>query len=194
MTEDVRDAAPGDAGAGAEGPQSPAEDPATVPAEGAPAEPGAAAPPAEPAIDYKDRWLRAEAEMQNVRRRAAREREESVARAQENVLLDMLGVLDDLERALAAIAGDAASATWAQGVALTAQRMRDTLARWDVVEIEALGRPFDPTVHEAILEIDAPEGVAPGAVAQVVMKGYRRGERALRAARVVVARAAGESS
>ncbi len=187
MTEDVRDAVPGDvAGEGAEGSQLPVEEP--QPEAPAGEEPAPAAPAAEEAVDWKDRWLRSEAELQNFRRRAVRDREEAVARAQESVLLDVIGLLDDLERALSALSPEQAGEPWAQGVALTAQRMRDTLARWDVTEIEAAGRPFDPSVHEAVLEIDAPDGVAPGAVAQVVHKGYRRGGRALRAARVVVAR------
>jgi molecular chaperone GrpE len=70
--------------------------------------------------------------------------------------------------------------------------MRDTLARYGVTPIAAVGEPFDPAVHEALLEVPAPEGIAPGAVAQEVQRGYRRGERALRAARVVVARSASE--
>jgi molecular chaperone GrpE len=196
MTEDVRDAAPGDAGGGrselpVEEPQ-PAGGDAGADTDAAGAVEGGAEPAdgrPEGGIDYKDRWLRSEAELQNSRRRAQRDREDAVQRAQESVLLDILGVLDDLERALAAVPAAQAGEPLAQGVALTAQRMRDALARWDVFEIEAAGRVFDPTVHEAILEIDAPEGVAPGAVAQVIQKGYRRGERSLRAARVVVARA-----
>ncbi len=54
-----------------------------------------------------------------------------------------------------------------------------------------MGEPFDPAFHEAMLEIPAPEGIRPGAVTQEVLRGYRRGERALRAARVVVARTGG---
>lgn len=208
MTEEVRDAASG------ERPDPPIDDATgddndtTAPESDASArEPSAAATPeqaaaaAEPGatpaasnagpeagIDYKDKWLRSEAELQNFRRRAQRDREDSIQRAQENVLLDVIGLLDDLDRALAAVKAEQSAEPWAQGVALTAQRMRDTLARWDVSEIEAAGRPFDPAVHEAMLEIDAPEGVAPGSVAQVIQKGYRRGERPLRPARVVVAR------
>ncbi len=197
MTEDVRDTVPGgDAGAAPGAPEgvTPVEEPAASPEVEAFAAGTAAgeALPAADAVDYKDRWLRSEAEMQNVRRRAARDRDEAVGRAQENVLLDVIGVLDDLERALAAVTPEQATESWVQGVALVAQRMRDTLARWDVREIPAVGQPFDPNLHEALLEVPAPEGVAPGAVAQVVLKGYQRGERALRAARVVVARAAGE--
>jgi len=145
--------------------------------------------PSPPAEDWRERWLRAEAELQNFRRRAARDREESVRHAEDRLLLDVISVLDDLERALATLSDDAAAAGWAQGIVLTAQRMRDLLARAGVEPVAAVGAAFDPVVHEAMLEIDAPEGIVPGAVAQEVQRGYRRGDRALRAARVVVARA-----
>jgi molecular chaperone GrpE len=150
---------------------------------------GTAPPPgAVEAADYKDRWLRSEAEMQNVRRRAARDRDEAIAGTEARFLLDLVELLDDLERALAVLTEEQQREAWAQGVSLTAQRMRDTLARWNVTAVETVGRPFDPTVHEALLEIDAPAEIAPGHVAQEALKGYRRGERTLRAARVVVAK------
>lgn len=173
---------------------------ATPPADVAPppAEPGADAPApavtpdaaalAAAAADYKDRWLRAEAEMQNVRRRAARERDDAIAAAESRFLLELIELLDDLERALAA-SGTPEGEAWTQGVELTAQRMRDALARWNVHPIEALGGPFDPNRHEALAEVDAPADVEPGHVAQEVLKGWRRGDRTLRASRVVVARA-----
>jgi molecular chaperone GrpE len=188
MIDDVRETVAGE-GADATPPRGePLELPAPDAAEAA--EPAAApeAPAPAEAIDYKDRWLRAEAEMQNVRRRAQRDRDEGIAAAESRFLLDLIELLDDLERALASLAPEQAAAAWAQGVSFTAQRMRDTLARWNVTPIEAVGRPFDPTVHEALLEIEAPEGVPPGSVAQEILRGYRRGERALRAARVVVAK------
>ena len=141
------------------------------------------------APDYKDKWLRAEAEIQNVRRRLQREREDAVRLSEDRVLLDIIGLLDDLERALAALTPEQASGAWAQGVALTAQRMRDTLARHGVTPVPSVGAPFDPAFHDALLEIPAPEGVAPGHVAQEVQRGYQRDHRALRAARVVVTRA-----
>lgn len=138
--------------------------------------------------DYKDRWLRAEAEFQNYRRRAQRDLEQSRRDAEDAVLRDVITVLDDLERALSSLTPEDANAPWAQGVALVAQRMRDTLARHGVESLDPLGQPFDPATQEAILEIDAPPGAAPGSVVQVVHKGYRRRERTLRAARVIVAR------
>ena len=193
MTDDIRDAARQPAGSA----ETPA-DPATVtPAEGGAeaVEFGAETMNADrlgqgpEAPDYKDRWLRAEAELQNSRRRAARERDDAVRSAEDRILVELIELLDDLERALGSLAPEAANDAWAQGVALTAQRMRETLARRGVTPIVALGRPFDPAFHEALLEVPAPEGVAPGSVAQEVQKGYQRGERALRPARVVVARA-----
>lgn len=186
MFEDVRDGVSGDGAP----PAGAAPEPALPePADSGGAAPAGAAPQAEPAaVDYKDRWLRAEAELQNVRRRAAREREEAVQRAEERVLLEVIELLDDLERALATLGPQHADEPWVQGVLLTAQRMRDALARHGIAPIPTLGQPFDPNVHEALLEIDAPDDVTPGHVAQEVLRGYRRGDRALRAARVVVAR------
>ncbi len=148
-------------------------------------------PPAGPAVappDYKDLWLRAEAELQNFRRRATREWEEGRRLAEESVLLEMVGALDDLERALAAAGAAGAPDAWTQGVALVIQRLHDFLARQGVTVEDPIGQPFDPAFHEALLEVDASEGVAPGTVVQVALKGYRRGGRALRAARVVVGR------
>ena len=141
------------------------------------------------APDYKDKWLRAEAEIQNVRRRLMREREDAVRVSEDRILLDVIGLLDDLERAMAALPPEQAAGPWAQGVALTAQRMRDTLARHGVTAVPSVGERFDPAFHDALLEVPAPEGIAPGHVAQEVQRGYQRENRALRAARVVVAKA-----
>lgn len=140
------------------------------------------------AEQIRDNWLRAEAELQNFRRRAAREREEDRRAAEEAVLLELLAVADDLERALVNGPATGESAAWAQGVDLVMRRISDYLRRQGVDVVDPLGEPFDPTLHEAVLEVDGGETVAPGAVAEVVVKGYRRGDRALRPARVIVAR------
>ena len=143
-----------------------------------------------PEIDYKDRWLRAEAELQNVRKRARRDVDDARRSAEEAVLLDLVSWLDDLERAADAARASDAAAGWAEGVALVLQKGREYLERMGVITVDPSGLPFDPAFHEAILEVDAPEGVAGGTVVQVIAKGYRRGTRSLRAARVVVAREA----
>ena len=151
------------------------------------ADPAIPAPVAE-TIDYKDRWLRSEAELQNFRRRVSRELEMTRRVAEESVALEMISALDDLERALEAARASGAGESWTQGVALVSQRMRDALGRLGIATVDPSGQPFDPMLHEAVLQVDAPPGIAPGTVVQVVDRGYRRGERALRAARVVVAR------
>lgn len=138
---------------------------------------------------YKDRWLRAEAELQNFRRRSMREWDEARRDGEERVMLEMIAAIDDLDRALEAASKDPTKHPWTEGVRLTAQRMREFLARQGVETLEPLGKPFDPEYHEAMLEIDAPEGRAAGEVVQVVLQGYARGGRALRPARVIVARA-----
>jgi len=158
---------------------------ATAPADAAPAAPAVLQEDAEV---FKDRWLRAEAELQNYRRRAAREREEARRGAEEGVMLEIIAALDDLDRALATVPEGETPEPWVQGVRLVAGRLTDFLARQGVVAQDPLGRPFDPAFHEAVLEMAVP-GVEPGRVTQVLLKGWSRGTRALRAARVVVASA-----
>jgi len=177
-------------GAGKGDAPDPSSDPETPPGlpDGAGPDFGAPEAPRSGETDYKDRWLRSEAELQNYRRRVQREHEQLRRDAEDAVLRDMVTVLDDLERAASALAPEDANAPWAQGITLVAQRMRDTLARHGVEVIDPLGAPFDPASQEAILEVDAPAGAAPGTVVQVIHKGYRRHGRTLRAARVIVAR------
>jgi molecular chaperone GrpE len=159
---------------------------------GAVVEPADVTPATEP-VDYKDRWLRAEAEMQNVRRRAARDLELERRSTEDELLLEMVTILDDLERALQAAREADAPDSWTQGVTLVAQRLLDGLGRRGVSVVDPKGERFDPGYHEAILEVDPSPAAVPGSVVQTVLKGYRRGDRALRPARVVVARDRGES-
>ena len=142
----------------------------------------------EDAAVFKDRWLRAEAELQNYRRRAARGREEARRGAEEGVMLQIIAALDDLDRALGMVPASGAPEPWAEGVRMVASRLTDFLARQGVVALDPVGQPFDPVFHEAVLELAVP-GVEPGHVTQVLLKGWSRGARVLRAARVVVARA-----
>jgi molecular chaperone GrpE len=155
--------------------------------ESAPAAVPARPPDEDPAV-LRERWLRAEADLQNYRRRAAREREEARRGAEEGVMLELIAALDDLERSFEHVPQAEVEAPWVLGVRMVANRLVDFLARQGVVAMEPVGQPFDPVFHEAILEVDSTE-FEPGHVTQVVRRGWRRGERALRAARVLVARA-----
>lgn len=148
--------------------------------------------PAAELSEARDRWLRAEAEIQNVRRRAAREREELRRELEDQWLLEAAAVLDDLERGLAAARATGAPEAWTRGFELSGQRLCELLERYGVTAVEPLGQPFDPRLHEALLEVDGTPETPPGTVAQVVSRGYARSGRSLRAARVAVARAAAE--
>ena len=142
----------------------------------------------EDAAVLRDRWLRAEADLQNFRRRAAREREEVRRSAEEGVMLEIIAALDDLDRALATVSESGSREPWTEGVRMVGSRLVEYLGRQGVVMMDPVGQPFDPVFHEAVLEMVVP-GAEPGHVTQVVLRGWRRGTRALRAARVVVARA-----
>ena len=141
--------------------------------------------------EMRDRWLRAEAETQNVRRRAAREREELRRELEDQWLLELTAVVDDLDRGLEAARAHGAAESWVQGFELSGNRLRDLLQRHGVVPVDPLGEAFDPRLHEAMLEVEAPEGIAPGHVAQVITRGWSRQGRSLRPAQVAVARHAG---
>src|SRR6185503_2154602 len=123
-----------------------AQDPAREPATAGAAE----TPPAEAPIDFKDRWLRAEADLQNYRRRSQRDREEAVRSTEERLLLEMIAQLDDLERALEAASESRTTDPWVQVVRLVAGRMVEFLARQGVTPMDAVGEVFDPELHEAM--------------------------------------------
>jgi molecular chaperone GrpE len=132
-----------------------------------------------------DRLKRVAADFDNFRKRAAREREEIVAHANERLVKELLPVLDDLERALVA-AAEHEEARLEEGVQLVYRSLAQLLERQGLKEIDADGK-FDPHVHEALLS--QPSERDEGDVIDVVQKGYKLGERVLRPARVVVAAA-----
>jgi molecular chaperone GrpE len=126
---------------------------------------------------------RVAAEFENYRKRVLRDQESLVARAHERLVKELLPVLDDLERALAA-AEEHEEAKLEEGVRLVHRELAAALEREGLAEIETSGR-FDPHVHEALLS--QPSDAEEGSVLEVVQKGYRLGDRVLRPARVVVA-------
>jgi molecular chaperone GrpE len=128
---------------------------------------------------------RVAADFDNYRKRVARDQESLVARAHERLVKELLPVLDDLERALAA-AEQHEEATLEEGVRLVHRELEAALRREGLAEIETNGR-FDPHVHEALLS--QPSDKDEGSILEVVQKGYRLGDRVVRPARVVVAAA-----
>ena len=134
-----------------------------------------------------DRYLRAAAELENVRKRASRDVENARKFALERFARDLLGVCDSLEMGLAA-GTDAGADALLEGSAATLKQLNSTLAQYGVVEVDPLGEPFDPELHEAMTMQPSAEA-EPGSVLTVFQKGYTLNGRLLRPARVVVAQA-----
>jgi len=135
--------------------------------------------------EYLNDLKRVAAEFENYRKRVLRDQESLVARAHERLVRELLPVLDDLERALAA-AEEHEEAKLEEGVRLVHRELKAALDREGVAEIETDGH-FDPHVHEALLS--QPSEAEEGSVLEVLQKGYKLGDHVLRPARVVVAAA-----
>jgi molecular chaperone GrpE len=137
--------------------------------------------------DYYDRLLRKSAEFDNFRKRVERERKEFTEWAAADVLGDLLAVMDDFDRALAAPAPPEAQA-YKTGVEIIHRALNDLVRKRGVTAVETVGTDFDPHRHQAVA-YDAVEGAREGEVVEELRKGYMLGERLLRPALVKVARA-----
>ena len=138
------------------------------------------------AADNYDRYLRAAAELDNFRKRAVRMRAESREETLRDLLLQIAPLMDNMRRALAQEAAEAQSLK--QGVELILSQFQTILNGYGLEEIEAAGKPFDPNLHEAMLEVESAD-CEPGTVLEEMEKGYRLREKVLRPARVVVGKA-----
>jgi molecular chaperone GrpE len=138
--------------------------------------------------DNWDRYLRSAADLENLRKRQKREAEDAKFEAKGKVLKEMLPVVDNLERAIehAAQASEDKHPI-VEGVQLVLRQFTTAFERLDVTAVEAMGQPFDPNLHEAISQQESDQ--PPGTVVQVLQRGYKSGDRLLRPALVVVAKA-----
>jgi molecular chaperone GrpE len=136
--------------------------------------------------DTHDRLLRTAADFENFKKRAAREREQYVARAGENVLRDILPALDNMDRAMRHKDAAADPSALVEGLAMIHKQFIDALARHGVTPFDAVGQKFDPALHEAIQQATSPDH-APGTVVSEFARGYMMGGKLLRPALVVVA-------
>jgi molecular chaperone GrpE len=139
------------------------------------------------AQDYMRNWQRAAADFQNYKRRVEEERGETARFANAALVINLLPLLDDLERALQSVDAHLAGLTWIDGIRLIHRKFQAVLDMAGVQEIQAEGQPFDPAVHEAVGQAPGDEGK----VLSVVQKGYRLGDRVVRPAMVIVGRGAG---
>ncbi|MBR0335671.1 MAG: nucleotide exchange factor GrpE [Alistipes sp.] len=141
--------------------------------------------PAEEQIDWRDQYIRLQAEFDNFRKRTLREKMELVQSGGSDVLKAILPILDDMQRATAASLKSEDIAALREGERLVVQKFIDTLRQLRVVEIEALDAPFDENLHEAVARFAAGEDKK-GKVIDVIERGYMLGEKVLRFAKVVV--------
>ncbi|MBQ9782978.1 MAG: nucleotide exchange factor GrpE [Clostridia bacterium] len=136
--------------------------------------------------ELNDKYLRLCAEYDNFRKRSAKEREGIYADACADALEKILPVLDNLERAALYNTEEVAETPVGKGLELTLKSFAETLSQLGVHEIEALGKPFDPNLHNAVMHVDD-ESYGENEVIEVLMKGYAKGDKVLRYAMVKVA-------
>ena len=135
--------------------------------------------------DEHDRLLRTAADYENFKRRTKKELDESLGRGREQVIKEILPVMDNLERALKhATAEDPLAA----GVRMVEKQLLSALERFGVTRFSAVGQPFDPSLHDAIQQVESSE-LQPGTVAQEFASGYKSNARLIRPAMVAVAKA-----
>jgi molecular chaperone GrpE len=141
------------------------------------------------ADEHWDRLLRTAADFENFKKRAARERIEAAQSAGATLLQKLLPVLDHFEMAQTAAQtaeGDKLASLQA-GIAMIQQQLKGILAETGLEEIDATGKPFDPTLHEAVSQMETAD-VPEGRVVQQIRKGYKLRDRLLRPATVIVAK------
>ena len=149
------------------------------------------------ADEYRDQLLRTAADLDNYRKRAAREKQEAIKFANESLLGKLIPVLDNFDMALAAVSSAQGTATQGatdslqQGVSMIQQQLKQVLADAGLEEINSAGEPFDPNYHEAVSQQESAE-VPEGHVLQQLRKGFKLRERLLRPATVVIAKAPGK--
>lgn len=135
--------------------------------------------------ELNDKHLRLQAEFDNFRKRTAKEKIDLTVTASESVIKDILPVLDDFERALQNMEKNGNEADM-QGVKLIFNKLKDTLRKKGLEEIEAMDAEFNTDEHEALTMIPAPEEDKKGKVLDVIQKGYKLNGKVIRFARVVV--------
>jgi molecular chaperone GrpE len=135
----------------------------------------------------KDRWMRAVAELENYKKRSAREMEESCRYGNERLLKEVLPILDSMERALAHAQNAENGETFLEGIQMIHRQFLSILERFGVRSVNALNEPFDPSRHEAMIQVES-SAHAPNTVVQELEKGYLIHDRLLRPAKVAVSK------
>ena len=136
----------------------------------------------EKAENYLANWQRTQADFENYKRRSQQEKEEISKFSNSVLMLSLLPILDDLERAFGSIPPNLTKLSWVDGIRLIERNLRASLEAQGLSSIEAVGKLFDPKFHEAVRQDKGEEGI----VVEEVQKGYRLHDRVIRPSKVVV--------
>jgi len=137
---------------------------------------------------FKDKYLRLYAEFDNARKRFERDKDEFAKFAHGEVIIDLLDIIDDLERSFDAVKKQTAEANALhKGIEMVIGRMNDLLKKYDVKRIDCIGKPFDPHCHEPLMQVETDDH-SDGTVVEEFQKGYTLGGRVVRTAKVKVAK------
>lgn len=131
---------------------------------------------------YLANWQRSQADFANYKQRAEQDRCQTIDYASSALISSLLPVIDDLERAIAAVPPELAESSWTAGIALIYNKLKAILEAQGLTEIEARGEPFDPRIHEAVMQRKGEEGM----VVEETQRGYRFREKVIRPSLVVV--------
>ena len=138
----------------------------------------------EKAENYLANWQRCQADFVNYKQRAAQEKGEIIEFANSMLIYNLLPVINDLERAFASVPADLDESNWTEGIKLIYNKFKATLEAQGLTEIKAKGEPFDPRLHEAVMQQEGTEGM----VIEEIQKGYKFKEKVIRPSLVTVGR------
>jgi molecular chaperone GrpE len=136
----------------------------------------------EKAEKYLANWQRCQADFVNYKQRAEQEKGEIIEFANSTFICNLLPIMDDLERAFASIPAELDESSWTEGIKLIYNKFKATLEAQGLTEIEARGKPFDPRLHEAVMQQEGEEGM----IIEEIQKGYKFKEKVIRPSLVIV--------
>jgi molecular chaperone GrpE len=136
----------------------------------------------EKAEKYLTNWQRCQADFVNYKQRTEQEKKETIDFANSALVSNLLPIMDDLERAFASIPTELDDSSWTEGIKLIYNKLKVTLEAQGLTEIEAKGEPFDPHLHEAVMQQEGEDGV----VIEETQKGYKFKEKVIRPSLVIV--------
>ncbi|MFH1407063.1 MAG: nucleotide exchange factor GrpE [Candidatus Omnitrophota bacterium] len=142
------------------------------------------------AADFQDKYLRAHAEFENYKKRLDKERAEFLKFASQSIILELLKVLDDFDRALDAAKNSKDFALLSQGLEMTRKDLYEILENWGLTRIGTVSEKFDPAKHEAVATVDT-QDTEEDVIVEELQKGYMLNDRVIRPAKVKVAKRQG---